>query len=41
MVEKGKLPALKIAKQWRFKKGKIEKWLEEYENEYTNKRKKR
>lgn len=28
MVEKGKLPALKIANQWRFKKGDINKWVE-------------
>lgn len=34
MVEKGKLPALKIANQWRFKKKKIEEWLEAYENKY-------
>lgn len=41
MVEKGKLPALKIANQWRFKKGKIEKWLEEHENEYLGKKAKK
>lgn len=28
MVEKGKLPALKIANQWRFKKEDINKWVE-------------
>lgn len=37
MVEKGKLPALKMANQWRFKRDKIEAWLEEHENEYTSK----
>ncbi|HEB73776.1 DNA-binding protein [Methanosarcinales archaeon] len=28
MVEKGKIPALKIANQWRFKKDDINRWLE-------------
>ncbi len=28
MVEQGKIPALKIANQWRFKKGDIDGWLE-------------
>jgi len=28
MVEQGKIPALKIANQWRFKKGDIDSWLE-------------
>ncbi|MCL0073089.1 helix-turn-helix domain-containing protein [Dehalococcoidia bacterium] len=28
MVEKGKIPALKIANQWRFKKDDINGWLE-------------
>jgi len=28
MVEKGKIPALKIANQWRFKKDDITRWLE-------------
>jgi excisionase family DNA binding protein len=28
MVEKGKIPALKIANQWRFKKNDINRWLE-------------
>ncbi len=28
MVEKGKIPALKVANQWRFKKDDINKWLE-------------
>jgi len=41
MVEKGKIPALKIANRWRFKKRKIEKWLEEHENHYPNRRDKR
>ena len=41
MVEKGKLPALKIANQWRFKKLKIEKWLEEHENDYTRRKTKK
>jgi len=36
MVEKEKLLALKIANQWRFKKGKIENWLEEHENGYPS-----
>jgi len=28
MVEKGKIPALKVANQWRFKKEDINRWLE-------------
>jgi excisionase family DNA binding protein len=28
MVEKGKIPALKIANQWRFKKEDINAWIE-------------
>jgi len=28
MVEKGKIPALKVANQWRFKKDDINRWLE-------------
>lgn len=28
MVEKGKIPALKVANQWRFKKEDISIWLE-------------
>jgi excisionase family DNA binding protein len=28
MVEKGKIPALKIANQWRFKKEDINRWIE-------------
>jgi len=28
MVEKGKVPALKIANQWRFKKEDITRWVE-------------
>ena len=41
IVEKGKLPALKRVNRWRFKKSKIEKWLEEHENHYPNRRDKR
>lgn len=40
MVEKGKLPALKIANQWGFKKRKIEEWLEERGNEYRGRKNK-
>lgn len=29
MLEKGKIPALKIANQWRFKKSDISKWIEQ------------
>ena len=28
MVEKGKIPALKIGSQWRFKKAEINRWVE-------------
>jgi excisionase family DNA binding protein len=30
MVENGKIPALKLANQWRFKKEDIDKWLEKH-----------
>ena len=30
MVENGKIPALKLANQWRFKKEDIDKWLEQH-----------
>ena len=30
MARKGKIPAYKVAGQWRFKKELIEKWLEEH-----------
>jgi excisionase family DNA binding protein len=30
MVEKGKIPALKIANQWRFKKEDIDRWVEQH-----------
>lgn len=29
MVERGELPAIKVANQWRFKERDIDKWLEE------------
>ncbi len=29
MAERGKLPAIKVANQWRFKEKDIDKWLEE------------
>jgi len=28
MARKGEIPAYKVAEQWRFKKGLLEKWLE-------------
>ncbi len=30
MLEKGKIPALKIANQWRYKKGDIDRWVEQH-----------
>ena len=30
MVEKGKIPALKIANQWRFKNEDIDRWVEQH-----------
>lgn len=30
LVENGKIPALKLANQWRFKKEDIDKWLERH-----------
>jgi excisionase family DNA binding protein len=30
MVENGKIPALKIANQWRFKKADIAEWVEKH-----------
>jgi len=38
MAQAGKIPALKAGKMWRFKKGMIEKWLEEHENEYPSRK---
>ncbi len=32
MLEKGKIPAFKIANQWRFKKTDIDRWLEKQRN---------
>lgn len=29
MLERGKIPAFKIANQWRFKKSDIDKWIEQ------------
>jgi len=39
MTRKSKIPAVKIANQWRFKKEDIDKWLQEIRNEevLTNK----
>ena len=28
LVQKGQIPAIKIASQWRFKKGVLDEWLE-------------
>jgi len=28
MVQKGEIPGIKIANQWRFKKSEIDKWLQ-------------
>lgn len=32
MVREGKIPAVKIANQWRFRKEDIDKWLQEIRN---------
>jgi len=32
MLEKRKIPAFKVANQWRFKKSDIDKWLEKQRN---------
>lgn len=29
LVQKGKIPAFKLSGQWRFKKGLIDKWIED------------
>ena len=29
MAQKGKIPAYKVGRQWRFKKEEIDKWIEE------------
>jgi excisionase family DNA binding protein len=34
MLEKGRIPALKIANQWRFKKDEINIWIEKQRNFY-------
>ena len=32
MVQKGEIPGIKIANQWRFDKKEIEKWVKEQKN---------
>ncbi len=32
MAREGKIPAVKIANQWRFRKDEIDKWLQEIRN---------
>ena len=41
MARKGKIPAVKIANQWRFRKDEIDKWWQEVKNKeiFTNKEK--
>jgi excisionase family DNA binding protein len=39
MAREGKIPAVKIANQWRFRKDEIDKWWQEVKNKeiFTNK----
>ena len=39
MAERGELPGIKVARQWRFKEGDIEKWLERQKKSGHNRRK--
>ena len=41
MAREGKIPAVKIANQWRFRKDEIDKWWREIKNKeiFTNKEK--
>ena len=32
MAQKGEIPGIKIANQWRFDKGEIEKWIRKQKN---------
>ena len=32
MLEKGEIPAFKIANQWRFKRSDIDEWIEKHRN---------
>ena len=32
LIQSGRLPASKMGRQWRFKKDRLDKWLEEHEN---------
>jgi len=36
MIDDGRLRGSKIGKEWRFKKDKLEKWLERQERKYIN-----
>jgi len=42
MAREGRIPAVKIAKQWRFRKEEIDKWLQEIRNKeiFSNKKNK-
>jgi excisionase family DNA binding protein len=35
MANAGKIPAIKIGKQWRFDKNDLNKWIEEHKRNYT------
>ncbi|MFA4982217.1 MAG: helix-turn-helix domain-containing protein [Candidatus Omnitrophota bacterium] len=32
LIQSNRLPATKMGRQWRFKKERLDKWLEEHEN---------
>jgi len=36
LIQSGTLPASKMGRQWRFKKDRLDKWLEEHENVKEN-----
>lgn len=38
LAQEGKIPASKVGRQWRFKKDKLDRWLDEQEVAYRKKR---
>ena len=32
LVQRGKLPAFKVGSQWRFRKSRLEEWVEDHEH---------
>jgi excisionase family DNA binding protein len=41
LLAKGRIPAAKVGKQWRFNKDSIDKWMADKEKYYTNRKDRR